>query len=67
MKARVLSRNELNEFLQIRMAAKRLWRIIAARKLGFGDAGMNFIMANLMQQHLRTMFPAFELRDQMMA
>lgn len=48
------------------MAAQRINAVIAACKLGLGQCGMDFTMANLMQQDRRPPFAAAQLGDQVM-
>lgn len=45
------------------MLAQRLDCVIGAGKFGFGQRGVDFTMANLMQQNGRPAFSAPELRD----
>ena len=47
------------------MRTKRFDGMEIAGELGFGQCCMNFVVADLMQQHRRAAFAAAKLRDQM--
>lgn len=48
------------------MVAKRLHRVEVAGKLGLAQCGVDFPMANVMQQNDRTFTATFGTRDQVM-
>ena len=48
------------------MGTQRLNRIEVTGQLGFGQGGVNFVVADLVQQHRRPTLPAAQLGRQMM-
>ena len=63
MKAWVFLANEFDEAFQIGMRAQFLGRVIFAGEVSFGDARMDFVVADLMQQNLRPVFSTLQFRD----
>ena len=51
---------------QMRMCAKRFGRVVVTRQLGLGQRGVDFIVANLMDQNRWPAFATFQLWDQVM-
>lgn len=57
-------RHPFDELPQMWMAPQRLDRVVTASKLGLGQGGMDFRVANLVQQHLRPTLAAAQFRRQ---
>ncbi len=53
-------RHPAQEFFQPGVAAQCLDRVIVTGKLGFGQGGVDFIVADLVQQYRRPALAAFE-------
>ena len=66
MKAGWASADPVQEFLKPWMGAQGLDRAETARQFGFGQRGVDFLVANLVQQHGGSALASFEFWDQMM-
>ena len=47
------------------MGAQSLWRRVVTCQFAFRQCGVNFVMANLVEQHGRAVLSASQLRDKM--
>ncbi len=55
-----------DEFRQPGVSAQGFHRCVIARQLGLGQCRVDFVMANLVQQHRRPTFSTLQLGDQVM-